>query len=305
MTTPLLIDCDPGIDDAVMLIMALGHADLDVRAITTLAGNVPLRLTSRNARMLCEMMGRADIPVYAGADRPLVRAPVTAAEFHGESGIAGITPFEPPTPLRPGHAVSAIHDALVRAEDGLTILATGPLTNIALALLDDPQPFANLKALYVMGGADTEGGNITPTAEFNIFADPHAAGLVFDAGLPTTLISLDVTHTIRATPERIARLAAINTGRARWCVSLLEQSSAFEIKNGKVPDAPMHDPAALAALIAPELFQTRAATIRVETGEGENYGRTYVEGSGGPHHWATHGNANGFFDLLESLVKES
>jgi purine nucleosidase len=298
----VLIDCDPGVDDAVMLIMALASPALDVRAVTTLAGNVPLHLTSRNARMLCQMMGRRDLPVHAGAAGPLSGQVVSAEEFHGASGIEGLSVFEPETPLAAAPAADAIIAHLRRASSGLTIIATGPLTNIALALQAAPDAFANLAELVVMGGATHAGGNITPHAEFNIYADPEAAALVFKAGLPTTVLSLDVTHKIRATPKRLASLAKIDTDRARWTVSLLEASSRFEARAGKALHAPMHDPSTMGWLLAPHLFTTRAATVSVDTADGDMRGKTRATRKPGPHTWVTRADAAGFFGLLEALV---
>ncbi len=192
---PILIDCDPGVDDAVMLIMALGAArSVSVHAISTVAGNVPLALTSRNARMMRELMERTDIPVHAGCARPILRDPVTAEDFHGESGIAGLAPFEPDAPLDPLHAADAILGVLESTpEHTLTLVVTGPMTNIALAILRAPDALSRVREIIVMAGADTAGGNITPFAEFNVFADPHAAAIVFKSGLPVTVCSLDIT----------------------------------------------------------------------------------------------------------------
>ncbi len=299
---PILIDCDPGVDDGVMLIMALASPALDVRAITTLAGNVPLALTSRNARMLCEMMGRRDIPVHAGAARPLSRDPVSAEDFHGVSGIEGLTVFEPITPLAAQPASEAIIAALRAARSGLTLVATGPLTNIAAAFQAAPDAFDHLTELVVMGGATHAGGNITKHAEFNIYADPEAAAVVFNAGLATTVLSLDVTHKMRATPRRLASLAKIDTDAARWTVSLLEASSRFEARAGKALHAPMHDPSTMGWLLAPALFTTRSTTVSVTTTDGEMLGRTRATRKPGPHTWVTAADARGFFGLLEALV---
>ena len=185
MSLPLIIDCDPGVDDAVMLMMALASDKLDVRAIMAVAGNVPLDLTSRNARMMCQLMGRTDVPVYAGCPAPILRPPVTAEDFHGESGIAGLDPFEPDMPLADGHAVTFLVDTLkAAAPREYTLVVTGPMTNIAAALVLDPSIAKGISRLILMAGADSEGGNITPFSEFNVFADPHAAAIVFKSGHP-------------------------------------------------------------------------------------------------------------------------
>lgn len=302
---PLLIDCDPGIDDAVMLMMALGSPRFDVRAITTVAGNVPLRLTSRNARMMCQLLGRSDIPVFAGCPRPLLRAPVTAEDFHGESGIHGIDIFEPDTPLGKPHAVTEIIRQLkVPPTGGLTLVVTGPMTNIACALVMEPEITASIREIVVMGGADIEGGNITPHAEFNIFADPHAAAAVFETGLPVTVLSLDASHQVRATDDRIARIAALPGPRAAMMASLLTAANALETRARPGTKVPMHDPSTIAWLLAPEIFETRQAKVSVTVRPGREFGRTRVGYSArGPHRWVTKADPDAFFMQIEDILK--
>ncbi|MCA8900903.1 MAG: nucleoside hydrolase [Hyphomonas sp.] len=307
MTTPLIIDCDPGVDDAVMLMMALASPALDVRAITTVAGNVPLHLTSRNARMMCQLMDRPDVPVFAGCSRPILRTPVTAEDFHGESGIAGLDPFEPDTPLATGHGVVHLMETLRAAAPGeYTIIVTGPMTNIAAALVLDPSIARGISRLILMAGADTEGGNITPFAEFNVFADPHAAAIVMDSGIPATVLSLDVTHTVRAEPERIAQLKALKAPKAPIMVNLLEAANDLESRWKEGLKAPMHDPSTIAFLLAPHLFGTRPARVTVVTDSGEVFGQTRpAPMAGGPHDWVTAADADGFFQLIEDLLEKS
>lgn len=302
---PLLIDCDPGIDDAVMLMMALGSPRLDVRAITTVAGNVPLRLTSRNARLICERLDRPDIPVFAGCPRPLLRAPVTAEDFHGESGIYGIEITEPNAPLQPGHAVEELIRQLKAAPDGgLTLVVTGPMTNIACALVMAPEIARAIAEIVIMGGADTEGGNITPFAEFNIFADPHAAEIVLGTGIPATILSLDATHQVRATEARIARLAAIGGQRAAMMVSLLTAANNLEARARPGTKVPMHDPSTIAWLLAPEIFATIPARVSVNVKPGKEFGRTRVKPSKkGPHRWVTKVDADAFFARIEDILR--
>ena len=307
MATPrkLIIDCDPGVDDAVMLMMALAAPQLDVMAITTVAGNVPLTLTSRNARMMCELMNRSDVPVFAGCPRPLLRVPVTAEDFHGESGIAGVEVFEPATPLADGHAVTALIDLLRSAQPGeITLVITGPMTNIATAFVMAPDIATSIGELIIMGGAQTAGGNITPSAEFNIFADPHAAAIVFNSGVPATVLSLDVTQTVRAEPDRIAGIAAIPGARAALMTDLLNAANELEGRWKNNTKAPMHDPSTIAYLLGPHLFETYPASVRVMTEEGDHFGQTLVvEKAEGPHRWASAADADGFFDLIENLLR--
>lgn len=304
---PVIIDCDPGIDDAVMLMMALGSPRLEVRAITTVAGNVPLRLTSRNARLICERLARPDIPVFAGCPRPLLRAPVTAEDFHGESGIYGIEIFEPSTPLRPGHAVDElIRQLKVMPDASMTLIVTGPMTNIACALVMAPEIARAIAEIVIMGGADIEGGNITPYAEFNIFADPHAAAIVLDSGIPATILSLDVTHQVRATEDRIARLAALPGERAAMMVSLLNAANNLETRARPGTKVPMHDPSTIAWLLAPEMFETLQARVTVNTLPGKEFGRTRVKPSKkGPHRWVTKADADAFFARIESILESA
>lgn len=302
---PLIIDCDPGIDDAVMLMMALGSPRFDVRAITTVAGNVPLRLTSRNARMMCQLMDRPDIPVFAGCPRPLLRPPVTAEDFHGESGIYGIDVFEPAAPLQPGHAAPELVRLLKAApERSITLVITGPMTNIACALVMAPEIAGHIRELVIMGGADTEGGNITPHAEFNIFADPHAAAIVLETGLPATLLSLDASHQVRATPERIARIAALPGPRAAMMASLLTAANNLETRARPGTKVPMHDPSTIAWLLAPEMFETLQCRVTVNVKPGKEFGRTRVKPSKkGPHRWVTKADADAFFARIEDILK--
>lgn len=302
---PVIIDCDPGVDDAVMLIMALLSPRFDVRAITTVAGNVPLRLTSRNARMVCERMGRSDIPVFSGCPRPLLRDPVTAEDFHGNSGIAGIDIFEPEAPLAPGHAVTEIIRLLNAAPDkSITLLVTGPMTNIACALVMEPGIARAIREIVIMGGADLEGGNITPYAEFNIFADPHAAAAVLDTGIPATLLSLDLTHQVRATQPRIDRIAALPGAPAAMMASLLEAGNGLEVRHRPGTRLPMHDPSTAGWLLAPHLFESITGRVSVVTRAGKELGRTKIKpGKRGPHRWVTKVDPDGFFALVEDLLK--
>jgi purine nucleosidase len=287
-----------------MLMMALASPALDVRAITTVAGNVPLNLTSRNARMMCQIMDRADLPVFAGCPRPILRAPVTAEDFHGDSGIAGLDPFEPDTPLAAGHAVQHLIDTLRAAKPGeYTIVVTGPLTNIATAIIMAPDISRGIDRLVIMGGADTEGGNITPFAEFNIFADPHAGAVVFDSGIPATVLNLDVTHQVRAEPERISALRTLSGPRITIMARLLEAANVLEARWKEGRMTPMHDPSTIAWLLAPDLFESHKATVTVDTVAGDRFGQTRVALSDdGRHEWVTTADADGFFALIERLV---
>ena len=203
---PIIIDCDPGQDDALAILLALGSPDeLAVLAVTAVAGNVPLALTQENARKVVELAGRRDLAVHAGAERPLVREPVTAEFVHGATGLDGADLPAPTLPLSAVHAVDAIVDLLRAHEPGsVTLCALGPLTNVALALLKAPEIAGRIREIVLMGGAIGE-GNITPSAEFNIYVDPHAAKVVFEAGVPIVMHGLDVTHQALVTPRASPR----------------------------------------------------------------------------------------------------
>ena len=311
--TPIIIDCDPGIDDAVALALAFSARDeLNILAVTTVAGNVPLELTARNARIMRELARREDVPVYAGSARPLVREPVFAADFHGESGLEGIEIFDPRQPLGDGHAALKIIEHIRASSEPVQLLVTGPLTNIALALSLAPDIGSNISELVIMGGADTEGGNITPTAEFNIFADPHAAQIVFEKsyaageGLPTTVFSLDFTHTVRATRERVSAMRASGGALSGHVANLLEAMNAFEEEMVGGDAGPLHDPCTVVYALAPDLFGSRTGSVRVITEPGDRYGQTvFAEQERGVKwiaNWPGMDASDAIFELLAERI---
>ena len=226
---PLIIDCDPGQDDAVALLLAFASAEaLDLRGITAVAGNVPLALTESNARRIRDLAGCPEVPVYAGCPRPMVRTPETAEYIHGPTGIDGADLPEPSRPAEPVHAVDYLVDTLAAAEEPITLATLGPLTNVALAIVKDPSILGNVREIVTMGGA-VGLGNVTPAAEFNIHADPHAAHVVFEAGVPLTMIGLDVTHQAIATPERLEAIRALGTAAAAAVCGMLDLYGAKNI----------------------------------------------------------------------------
>ena len=272
----VLIDCDPGLDDAVALLAAFGARSLNVKAITTVAGNVKGPQTAINARIIREAAGRGrEIPVCAGAPRPLLRDAVTAEDFHGSTGLGNLPFPTPRLPLSRAHAVNMIIRACRAAvATPLTLIVTGPMTNIALALTMAPNITEGIEEIVVMAGADREGGNITPYAEFNVFADPHAAAIVFGAGVPMRCLSLDVTHQIRTTKSRLAQVREIETEQAKIAASLLDASNQLEFSANGARDAPLHDPSTVIAVTRPDLFSGRRVSVRVITEPGEQFGRT-------------------------------
>jgi purine nucleosidase len=301
----VIIDCDPGIDDAVMLMMAMLTPRINLAAITTVAGNVPLALTSRNARIIRQRMNCEHVPVYAGCPRPMTLKTVTAEDFHGESGIAGVDVFEPAAPLAPGHAVNALIERLrAPPPGGWHLILSGPMTNFASALVMAPDIVNGLASLTVMAGADTAGGNITPYAEYNVYADPEAAAIVFSAGMPITVLSLDVTHTVRADAARVARIREIAGPHAAMMADLLDAANVLEMRWHPGRATPMHDPSTVAWLLAPELFRVDACQVSVITRPGQQFGRTRVRrNKTGPHRWVTAADADRFFELIEDLLK--
>ena len=305
----LIIDCDPGVDDALGLFLAFGSPELELLAVTTVGGNVPGVITARNARIMRQLAGREDVPVHAGADRPLVREPVAAAEFHGEGGIGDMVPFEPALGNAPGDAAQAIVDRVMARPAGSVALAVmGPMTNLALALRKAPVLAARLGPVAIMGGARSEGGNITASAEFNIYADPDAAAEVLTSGCDVILFGLDATHQVRATEARIAAIEALDGEAARAAGELLRFSQRVEREIVGWDAGPLHDPCTVAWLLRPDLFELKPCRIAVETGSDLTRGHTAVEfrvdAATAPHRWAVKADGQGVFDLItESLER--
>ncbi len=279
MNRPILIDCDPGQDDAVALLLAFGAPDqLDVRGITCVAGNVPLELTQANARRICELAGRADVPVYAGCSRPMLRPLVTAEAVHGRTGLDGCDLPPPSMPLQDGHAVDFIVETCLAAgQDGITLCPTGPLTNIAQAIVQQPGILPNVREIVLMGGAAMITGNTTPSAEFNIYVDPHAAHVVFECGRPIVMLPLDVTHKALTTPARLEAIRAIGTPVARAVGGMLAFYDRHDIERYGMPGGPLHDPCVIAWLLKPDLFAGRRARVRIEIQSELTMGRTVVD----------------------------
>jgi purine nucleosidase len=274
---PIIIDCDPGADDAIALFLALAFPEkLDVLGITTVAGNVPLPLTQKNARCLCELAGRADLPVYAGCSRPLLRPLITAEDVHGRTGLDGIHLPEPMMPLQEQHAVDFLIDTVMRSPGNITLATLGPLTNLAVAIVKQPAICERLQEVVMMGGAVTQ-GNITPSAEFNVYVDPHAAQVVVTAGIPLTIVSLDVTHQAIATPKRLNTIKAINSPISAATIGLLNHYGAYDMQRYGFPGPPLHDPCVIAYLLQPDLFTSRRAYVAIETTSELTMGRTVID----------------------------
>ncbi|OFW67227.1 MAG: nucleoside hydrolase [Actinobacteria bacterium RBG_16_68_21] len=302
---PIIIDTDPGQDDAVAILLALASPEeLEVRAITTVAGNVPLALTTVNALKMVELAGRTEVPVYAGCDGPLHGALITAEYVHGRSGLDGATLPEPVTAVAAGHAVDAIVEIVTSAPPGtITLCPLGPLTNVATALDREPRMAAMLREIVLMGGGFFEGGNTTPTAEFNIYVDPEAADVVFRCGAPITVLPLDVTHRALILPRHLERFAALGTRVGEAVHGLLTFYERYDVAKYGMAGGPLHDPCVIAYLLKPELFRGKLVGVEIETESPLTRGMTVVDWWGmtsGPRNatWIREVDAEGFFDLL-------
>lgn len=280
-TTPqkIIIDTDPGQDDAVAILLALASPDeIEVLGITAVAGNVPLALTQRNARMVCELAGRPDIPVFAGCDRPLGRDLVTAEHVHGKSGLDGPVLPDPQMPLQDRHAVDFIIDTLRAEPSGsVTLCPLGPLTNIAMAMEKAPDIIPRIRQIVLMGGAYFQVGNITPAAEFNIYVDPQAARIVFRAGVPLVVMPLDVTHKALVTAERNDRFRALGTPVGVAVAQMTEFFERFDKEKYGSLGAPLHDPCVTTWLIRPDLFTGRHVNVEIETQSELTMGMTVAD----------------------------
>lgn len=278
---PIIIDTDPGVDDALAILLALASPELEVLGLTAVAGNRPVERTQSNARALCELAGRDDVPVFAGCARPILTPLGTAERLHGAGGLGDFEPAPPKPPSRETHAVDWLVDTLRAAEDGaITLCALGPLTNLALALIKQPAIRPKIREIVMMGGSLFVGGNVTPAAEFNIHCDPHAAAVVFASGCPLTLMPRDVALAARTTEARFARLAAIDTPVGRACVAMLSfyrRQHAARYGHG---DIPLYDPCVTAYLLRPGIFSGRRAAVRIETNDSPTLGMTVIDWHG-------------------------
>ena len=301
----IIIDTDPGLDDAVAILLALAASEeLEVLGLVAVAGNLPLTQTERNARRVCELAGRIDVPVYAGCARPILRPLATAERVHRETDRDRLLLPDPTMALQPPHGVDFLVEKLGASEaKTITLCALGPLTNIALALAKAPEVAGKIRELVVMGGACFELGNVTPAAEFNMHVDPHAAAMVFDSGIPIAMIPLDVTHQLATTEPRLASLRALPNRCGAAIAALL---AAFERNRRPIfgPRAKaLHDPAVIGYLLRPQLYEGREVNVAIETQSPLTVGMTIVDW------WAVTGrpvnarfmnkvDADGFYELL-------
>lgn len=278
MRETIVIDTDPGQDDAVAILLALASPELDVLGLTAVAGNVPLHLTEKNALKICELAGRPDVKVFAGAVHPLVRRLVTAEHVHGRTGLNGPDLPEPTMKPQDGHAVDFIIDTLLHEPPGsVTLCPLGPLTNIARAMAREPRIVPRIREIVLMGGGFFEGGNVTPTAEFNIYVDPHAADIVLRSGAPIVMMPLDVTHKALTTAKRVAAFRALGTRVGTAIAEMLEFFERFDEEKYGTDGGPLHDPCVIAYLLKPELFNGRLINVSVETASELTMGMTVAD----------------------------
>jgi len=311
MPRRIIIDTDPGIDDAVAILLALATPEeLEVLGIVAVAGNLPLVQTERNARRVCELAGRAAVPVYAGCERPILRPLATAEHIHRETARDRLLLPEPTIALQAQHGVDFFVETLRAAEAGtITVCALGPLTNIAMALVKAPEITGRIGELVVMGGACFKLGNVTPTAEFNIHVDPHAAAAVFESGITITMLPLDVTHQLLTTGPRRDALRALGNRCGQAVAALLASFERNRRAKFGTRATALHDPSVIAYLLSPTLFQGREVNVAVETQSSLTMGMTVVDW------WGVTGrkpnvrmmntvDADGFFGLLtEKLAR--
>ncbi len=267
MTRKIIIDTDPGQDDAVAILLALASPEeFDILGIVAVAGNVGLAQNARNALKVVELSGRTEVPVFAGCERPMRRSLVTAQHVHGPTGLDGPDLPEPKKKLEERHGVDFIVDTLRAEEPGTVTLCTlGPLTNVAMALVKAPDIAPRIREIVMMGGAYFEVGNITPAAEFNIYVDPEAADVVLTSGVPVTMLPLDVTHRVLTLEHRLEAFRGIGNRTGRAVAEMLNFSERFDLEKYESKGAPLHDPCVIAWLLEPTLFDGRKINVTVET----------------------------------------
>lgn len=308
--TSIILDCDPGHDDAMAILLALGNPNIDLIGVTTVGGNQSLEKVTYNARATLEMAHATNIPVHAGCDRPMIRPLEVAAAVHGETGLDGVTLPEPTRPLDEGHAVNWIVDTIISHEPGtITLVPTGPLTNIAMAVRMEPRIVSRVKEVVLMGGG-YHVGNWSAVAEFNIKTDPEAAHVVFNEAWPITMVGLDLTHQALCTPEAQAKIDAVGTPLAAFASGLMDFFRKAYKNNQDFIDPPVHDPCTIAYLIDHSVVQTRRCPLDVEIKGDLTLGMTVAdlrgpEPSADECHTqvATKLDFNKFWDLIVDALK--
>jgi purine nucleosidase len=306
LSKPIIIDCDPGIDDAFLLAMAVASNDLEILGVTTSYGNVGIQHTTTNALRVLDWLGVA-IPVYAGVDRALLGPKVDAAEYHGATGLEAPEIGSPRRAPEGKNGVAFLIDAILASKQKVTLVASAPLTNIAMALRLCPAIAGNIEQIAFMGGS-TDYGNDSPAAEFNMLCDPHAAQIVLDADIPAVMFGLNVTHQIIATPEEVGLMRRLGNDSGRVFADMaVFFEKVYKSRYGFAGSA-LHDPCILAWLLDPGIFTMRAMRVDVETNNGLSFGRTVhdiwgLSGKPANARVALQANAPRFFDLLRDLLR--
>ena len=310
MKRKIIIDTDPGQDDAVAILLAAASPEeFEILGVTAVAGNVPLSFTSTNCRKVLELAGRTDVPVYAGCRRPMLRAPRTAEYVHGPTGLNGPDLPEPRMPLGTQHAVDWLIDTIMtQPAKSITLCTLAPLTNIGMALVKAPDIAARIEQIVMMAGASFEGGNVTPAAEFNVFVDPEAADVVIRSGIPITMLPLDVTHKTLTTRARLDAFRALGNRTGKAVAEMLAYSEAFDRKKYVWDGAPLHDPNVIAWLLKPELYKGREINVCIETDSHLTLGMTVadwwrVTGRAKNVNFMRDVDADGFYALLCERLK--
>ena len=307
----IIIDTDPGQDDAAAILLAFGLENLGlakVIALTTVAGNVPLELTQKNARIVCDWANKKDTPVFAGAEAPLIKELITAEEVHGKTGLDGVPLHEPKTPLQTQHAVQFLIETLLQAApNSITLCPVGPLTNIAQALSTEPKCKQGIKEIVIMGGTYFEAGNVTPAADFNFFVDPHAAKMVLKSGVPITVLPLDVTHQACITTPRMDKLRALPNENGPRIANILQSYERFDTQKFGLEGGPLHDPCAIACAVFPEIFSGKEVFVDVETCGELTQGASVVDwwgimGQDANVRWINTLDADAFFDRFTQSI---
>lgn len=304
----IIIDTDPGQDDALAILLALGSPELEVIGITCVAGNVPLSYTTRNARLICELAGRPDVRVFAGCDRPMVRQLVTAEAVHGATGLDGPDWSKPTMPLQTEHSVDWLVDVLMGTADGeVTICALGPVTNIAMAMVREPRIVPKIDRIITMGGGYFVGGNVTPAAEFNVYVDPHAADVMYRSGAPIVTMPLDVTHKALMSQEWIESVRLIGGEVGEMTAAMLRFYERYDLERYGDFGGPLHDPATVAYLIDPDLYGGKDVFVQVETQSELTMGMTVVDywgrtGQAPNCTWISEVDSDGFFTLIHQAL---
>lgn len=304
---PLILDCDPGIDDFIAILMILAAPErFNLLGITATGGNVPLHYTAQNALKACELAGRHDIKVYAGCPEPILREPQAELEVYGETGLKGVELPTPKIPLESTHAVDFLIDTLMNSSQKVTLATTAPLTNVAVAIVREPRILDNIKEIVTMGGSMIL-GNITPAAEYNFFADPEAAHILYTCGKKITTIGLDITHQIVTSLDWFSRLDALENPVAQTLVTMLRSFYEYDIKHFGLTGGALHDPAVIGYLLDPSLFKGKDAHVEIDTSFGIGRGRSIVDwwhkrGLTANAHVFNEINVQGFFDLLTDLL---